>query len=70
MRASKIGSNPVGRVGRLKRKLFGKEGVKSIMPCVSCIPDPNRVFDCNCGTYDSYCVDCGKYMVCEKCDEA
>ena len=43
------------------------------MPCVSCIPDPNRMFDCNCGTYDSYCVKCGSYIACvycEECDEA
>ena len=35
-----------------------------------CVPDASRIFDCNCGTNDSYCVDCGKYMACEECDEA
>ena len=63
----------MGRVGRLKGNFSAKRGVKSIMPCVSCIPDPNRMFDCNCGTYDSYCVKCGSYIACvycEECDEA
>ena len=32
-----------------------------------CEPDPSRMFDCNCGTNDSYCVDCGKYMACVTC---
>ena len=34
-----------------------------------CEPDPSRMFDCNCGTNDSYCVDCGKYMACEDCKD-
>ena len=34
-----------------------------------CEPDPTRTYDCNCGTNDSYCVDCGKYMACEDCKD-
>ena len=34
-----------------------------------CVPDPTRMYDCNCGTNDSYCVDCGKYLACEECKE-
>ena len=35
--------------------------------CVSCIPDPHRIFECNCGTHDSYCKKCGLYMACQEC---
>ena len=34
-----------------------------------CVPDRTRMFDCNCGTNDSYCVDCGEVMKCEECEE-
>ena len=34
-----------------------------------CVPDPTRMYDCNCGTNDSYCVDCGKYLACEECKD-
>ena len=35
--------------------------------CSKCEPDPERMFDCNCGTNDSYCVSCEAYMVCPHC---
>ena len=35
-----------------------------------CEPDPELQFDCNCGSHDSYCRLCGRYMECEICKEA
>ena len=32
-----------------------------------CEPDLERMFDCNCGTNDSYCIKCKAYMSCEIC---
>ena len=32
-----------------------------------CEPDPERMYDCNCGTNDTYCVSCEAYMPCELC---
>ena len=35
--------------------------------CCKCEPDPERMYDCNCGTNDSYCVKCEAYMPCPHC---
>ena len=32
-----------------------------------CKPDPERMFDCNCGTNASYCINCGEHMDCPHC---
>ena len=53
---------------QLKRMLSGR--VARMRPCVSCVPDPTRMFDCNCGTHDSYCVKCGSYFACVMCEES
>ena len=29
--------------------------------------DVERIFDCNCGTNDSYCAQCGEYLPCGEC---
>ena len=32
-----------------------------------CLPDLTRMFDCDCGSNDSYCVMCGRYLACQLC---
>ena len=32
-----------------------------------CRPDPSRMFDCDCGTGDSYCLYCLEYLPCQLC---
>ena len=32
-----------------------------------CKPDPERMFDCDCGTNASYCIKCGQPMDCPYC---
>ena len=29
--------------------------------------DQNRMFDCGCGTNDSYCIRCGEVIHCPEC---
>ena len=29
--------------------------------------DPSRMFDCGCGTNDSYCINCFEPMHCSEC---
>ena len=39
-------------------------------PHSKCEADPERMFDCDCGTCDSYCVKCEAYMPCQQCSSA
>ena len=40
-----------------------KHGIACSRYC-PCEPDPERTFDCNCGTTLSYCIKCGDLMDC------